>query len=95
MPRPPVPDDAREHGRALGRLLGSARDTDGRSAQEVAQAARLSVDTLRSLESGRVPTPSFLTVSRIAGALALSLDELDRTAAAEASRPAPPPEGRP
>lgn len=67
----------------LGQLLGSARGADGRSAQQIAEVARLSVDTLRSLESGRVPTPSFLTVSRIAGALDLSLDELGRAAASQ------------
>lgn len=86
MPRKPINDDVKRHGKALGRLLGSARHTNGRSAQQVAQAANLSIDTLRSVESGRVPTPSFLTVSRIAGALDLSLDELDAAATAAAAK---------
>lgn len=83
MPRPPITDADRRHGERLGRLIGLARDGDGRSAQELAVAARLSVDTVRSLESGRVPTPSFVTVAKVAAALDLSLDRLN----AEASDP--------
>ena len=36
----------------------------------------MAIDTVRSLESGRVATPAFLTVARLADALGLSLDEL-------------------
>ncbi len=36
----------------------------------------MAIDTVRSLESGRVATPGFLTVARLADALGLSLDEL-------------------
>ena len=42
--------------------------------------ARLSVDTIRSLESGRVPTPSFVTVAKVASVLSLSLDQLNAAA---------------
>jgi hypothetical protein len=50
------------------------------SAQDVAVSAKLSVDTLRSIETGRLPTPGFLTVARIATTLNLSLDQLHRDA---------------
>jgi ribosome-binding protein aMBF1 (putative translation factor) len=80
MSRQPVSDDDRRHGERLGKLLGAARGAEGRSAQELAQAASLSIDTVRSLESGRVPTPSFVTVAKVARVLRLSLDELNDAA---------------
>lgn len=43
---------------------------------EVAAAAGVPVETLRKIESGRVPTPAFFTVAALAGALGLSLDAL-------------------
>jgi hypothetical protein len=36
----------------------------------------VSVDALRKIESGRVPTPALFTVAALAGALGLSLDVL-------------------
>jgi len=36
----------------------------------------VAIDTVRSLENGRVATPTFLTIARLADALGLSLDEL-------------------
>ena len=36
----------------------------------------MAIDTVRSLENGRVATPAFLTIARLADALGLSLDEL-------------------
>lgn len=45
--------------------------------------ARVSPETLRKIESGRVATPAFSTIAAIAGVLGLSLDEVW----AEISRP--------
>ena len=49
---------------------------------EVAAAAGISVETLRKIERGRVPTPAFFTVAAIAQAIGTPLDvlqvELDR-----------------
>lgn len=42
----------------------------------VAAAAGISVETLRKIERGRVPTPAFFTVAAIADAVGLSLDDL-------------------
>jgi hypothetical protein len=65
---------------------------------EVAAAAGLSVETLRKIETGRVPTPAFFTISAVAAALGLSLDVLAATCATEyAANPAaggPEPAGR-
>jgi transcriptional regulator with XRE-family HTH domain len=47
---------------------------------EVALASGVSVDALRKIESGRVPTPALFTVAALAAALGLSLDTLVRQA---------------
>ena len=59
---------------------------------EVAAKAGVPVETLRKIESGRVPTPAFFTVAALAMALELSLDEVAGLCeqAAEAGSPAEP-----
>lgn len=47
-----------------------------RSMVEVAALAGISVETLRKIETGRVPTPAFFTVAAVAEAVGLSLDAL-------------------
>ncbi|GLW91622.1 helix-turn-helix domain-containing protein [Actinokineospora globicatena] len=74
MVRPPLSDDERLRGELLGALLRSARGP--RSMVEVAAAAGISVETLRKIERGRVPTPAFFTVAAIAGAVDLPLADL-------------------
>ena len=61
-----------ERGQRLGALLRRARGQ--RSMLETALDARVSPETLRKIESGRVATPAFSTVAAIAGVLGLSLD---------------------
>ena len=79
MVRPPLTPAERERGRRLGALLRSARGE--RSPGEVAAASGVSPEALRKIESGRVPTPAFFTVTALARALDLPLDQL--TAALE------------
>jgi transcriptional regulator with XRE-family HTH domain len=81
MVREPLTPADRARGERLGRLLRAARAD--RSLGEVARAAGISAETLRKIEAGRIPTPTFFTVSALAGALDLSLDTL--AAAAEPS----------
>lgn len=76
----------REHGRRLGDYLAKRRLRKAVSAQDLATAAGLSVDTVRSVETGRVATPAFLTVARLADVLGVSLDEVHRAAAPRAGR---------
>lgn len=52
---------------------------------DVALDARVSPETLRKIESGRVATPSFPTIAAIADVLGLSLDAVW----ADISRPGP------
>ena len=44
--------------------------------EEVARRAGISVETLRKVETGRIPTPAFFTVAAVAGVLSVSLDDL-------------------
>jgi hypothetical protein len=74
MVRTPLTEAERDRGRALGRTLRSARG--GRSAASVALAAGVPVDTLRKIERGVIPTPTFFTVAALARVLDLNLAEL-------------------
>src|SRR6478609_2608164 len=72
MVRLPLTSEEVERGQRLGALLRRARGD--RSMLEVALAARVSPETLRKIETGRVATPAFPTVAVIADVLGLSLD---------------------
>ena len=77
MVRPPLSDADRERGIRLGAALRAARGD--RTSVEIAARAGISVEALRKIEHGRVPTPAFFTVLAIAEAVGLSLDELRTT----------------
>jgi transcriptional regulator with XRE-family HTH domain len=72
MVRLPLTPAEVERGRRLGALLRRARGD--RSMLETALDARVSPETLRKIESGRVATPAFSTIAAIADVLGLSLD---------------------
>ncbi len=74
MVRPPLSPQERERGRRLGALLREARGD--RTPAEVSAASGVSLEALRKIESGRVPTPAFFTVAALAGALGLPLDRI-------------------
>jgi transcriptional regulator with XRE-family HTH domain len=76
MVRPPLTPAERDRGRRLGALLRAARGS--RTPAEVAAASGVSPEALRKIETGRVPTPAFFTVTALARALDLPLDELAR-----------------
>jgi transcriptional regulator with XRE-family HTH domain len=77
-PHPPHPSQARgeplDGASRLGALLRAARGS--RTPAEVAAASGVSLEALRKIESGRVPTPAFFTVAALARALDVPLDEL-------------------
>lgn len=72
MVRLPLTTADVERGQRLGALLRLARGQ--RSMLETALDARVSPETLRKIESGRVATPAFPTIAAIADVLGLSLD---------------------
>lgn len=76
MVRQPLTQSDRDRGERLGELLRHARGP--RSMVEVAAAAGISVETLRKIERGRVPTPAFFTVAALCDAVGLSMDGLSR-----------------
>jgi transcriptional regulator with XRE-family HTH domain len=82
MVRVPLTPADRERGERLGRLLREARGD--RSLVEVAAAAGISAETLRKIETGRIPTPAFFTVASLAAALGLSLDTIADAASPDA-----------
>jgi transcriptional regulator with XRE-family HTH domain len=74
MVRVPLTPQERERGRRLGEVLRDARGA--RSMTSVAAAVDMPVETLRKIESGRVPTPAFFTIAALAAELALPLRDL-------------------
>ena len=60
----------------LGTRVAKKRTTSGLSGQQLAVRADLSIDTVRSIESGRVPNPGIMTMAKIAKVLNASLDDL-------------------
>lgn len=72
--RNPLTPEQLEAGRRLGVLLREARGSA--SLGEIATAAGISPETLRKIESGRLPSPAFGTVVALSRALDLRLDDL-------------------
>lgn len=85
MVRLPLTPEDHERGQKLGELLRRARG--GRSMTSVAAAVGMSPETLRKIESGRVPTPAFFTVAALCSELGVSLDDLTNRCAAVESAP--------
>jgi transcriptional regulator with XRE-family HTH domain len=76
MVRQPLGPEDRARGLRLGRILREARGQ--RSMVDVAAQAGISVETVRKIERGRVPTPAFFTVLALARAVDLSVADLCR-----------------
>jgi transcriptional regulator with XRE-family HTH domain len=79
MVRVPLTAEERERGERLGSVLREARAE--RSMVDVAAKAGISVETLRKIETGRIPTPAFFTVAAIADAVGVPLEALRDAAA--------------
>ncbi|MGW4066636.1 helix-turn-helix transcriptional regulator [Nocardia grenadensis] len=74
MVRLPLTATQIDAGRRLGVRLRTARDA--RDLAEVARAAGISPETLRKIETGRLPSPGFGTVVSLSRVLELPLEEL-------------------
>lgn len=74
MVRNPLTPEQIAAGRRLGARLREVRGT--RALAEVAVSAGISPETLRKIETGRMPTPAFATIAALARSLDVSLDEL-------------------
>jgi transcriptional regulator with XRE-family HTH domain len=71
MVRVPLSPEQLKAGQRLGTFLRSARA--GRDPEVIARAAGISPETLRKIEVGRIPSPSFGTVVGLCEALGLPL----------------------
>ncbi|MGO1052299.1 helix-turn-helix transcriptional regulator [Crossiella sp. CA198] len=74
MVRNPLTPEQIEAGRRLGRLLRAARAD--RDLTEVAHLAAMSPETLRKIETGRLPSPAFGAIVRLSEALDLPIQDL-------------------
>ncbi|WP_224386242.1 helix-turn-helix domain-containing protein [Pseudonocardia sp. ICBG1293] len=74
MVRQPLTPEQIAAGRRLGGVLRRARAE--RDPVEVAQAAGVSPETLRKIETGRLPSPGFGTIVCLAEALGVPVQEL-------------------
>jgi transcriptional regulator with XRE-family HTH domain len=74
MVRVPLTPNEIRRGRELGAMLRDARGD--RTLLDVAGGAGVSPETLRKIETGRIPTPSFTTVALLAAQVGLSLDAI-------------------
>jgi len=73
MVRVPLSPEQVKAGQRLGALIRTTRA--GRDPELVAREAGISPETLRKLEVGRMPSPSFGTVIGLCNALGLPLQE--------------------
>ena len=71
MVRVPLSPEQIRAGQRLGALLRTARA--GRPPEDIARDAGISPETLRKIEVGRLPSPSFGTVVGLCDALGLPL----------------------
>ncbi|WP_168700306.1 helix-turn-helix transcriptional regulator [Gordonia paraffinivorans] len=74
MVRNPLTPEQIAAGRRLGARLRELRGE--RPLAEVAVHAGISPETLRKIETGRMPTPAFATIAALARLLETSLDDL-------------------
>ena len=72
MVRVPLSPEQVKAGQRLGALMRTARA--GRDPELIARNAGISPETLRKIEVGRMPSPSFGTVIGLCNALGLPLD---------------------
>ncbi|MDV3124401.1 helix-turn-helix domain-containing protein [Mycobacterium sp. 21AC1] len=74
MVRTPLTPEQIAAGRRLGTTLRAARA--GRTLDDVAAQAGISPETLRKIETGRLPSPAFGTVVGLSTALGIDLQLL-------------------
>ncbi|PRC42959.1 transcriptional regulator [Mycobacterium sp. ITM-2017-0098] len=73
MVRVPLSPEQVKAGQRLGTLIRAARA--GRDPETIARRAGISPETLRKIEVGRLPSPSFGTVIGLCSALGLPLQD--------------------
>lgn len=78
----------------LGRAIKEIRVEMGMTQEALAEKAGLSISTLRHVEQGAIPSPSFQRVAAIAATLGVPLDELAERAGLAVVEVEPGPSGQ-
>lgn len=78
MSRASVSPAQRGLGKEMGRRLADHRALRKLSGAELSRSSGVSLDAIRSVESGRTPSPGFWLVVALTSALQVSLDDLAR-----------------
>ena len=68
-------DEEKKRGEALAEAIKVARERHGLKQEDLASLAKVRIDTLRSIESARVYSPSVFTVADLAKALREDLNK--------------------
>lgn len=87
MPRKPASDAERAFGSALGIALSERRNVLGLSGGDLARASGVSLDAIRSIETGRVSNPGLYSMVQITMALGLTLDEFTKSFTKDTAKP--------
>src|SRR5690348_4300144 len=89
MSRAELTDEQRDFGRAIAAAIRAARTRAGLTVRQVADKSGLSVDTLRTLEAGRVASPGFALICAVTNAVGADLTAFASEVAANVSKRAP------
>lgn len=76
MPRTKLTDAERRRGVRLAATIKAQRTRAKKTQEELADAARVRLDTLRALENRRTPTPNVFLIRDIARALGVTMEDL-------------------
>lgn len=76
VPRQPLSEEEHDWGSRLAKELRDLRNSLEVSAEQIAVDSGVSVETVRRIERGLVPSPGFFTIFRLAGTLQVGLDQL-------------------
>lgn len=76
MGRPRSTRSAIDFGVEIGKRIAVLRSDVELTGDQLARASGVSLDTIRSIEGGRVASPGLLITTRLARALGVSLDEI-------------------
>ncbi|MBN9239936.1 MAG: hypothetical protein BGO97_09530 [Micrococcales bacterium 70-64] len=76
MSRKPATVAELAFGKAVGASLAERRTSLGMSGADLARQSGVSLDSIRSIETGRVSNPGLYTVALIAHAVGITLDQL-------------------
>lgn len=79
-------DEERARAERLGAAIAAARQSRGRTQEDVAHEAQVALSTFRKIETGHTCDPSFFTIAAVAAAIEERLDALAEAAERDQAR---------